>query len=206
MHHHHETWAEPRRSRVGVMHPRFGSRARKALFATLTCLFAGCAASLPQTAVRPNADQRTAIEAAVYAWRLAGLPWSNTCDDEFTRVRIVVTEPVEFTELCGRKPVHAGGTLYACNTQQNEQYFPMSVVDPDHIPLLVISQLQPEEHRRLLVVHETMHWLERCSGKGIDFDHADQRVWRGARLVAQRDVERLFANNPIRKSPRTARR
>lgn len=188
------------------MHPRFGSRARKALFATLTCLFAGCAASLPQTAVRPNADQRTAIEAAVYAWRLAGLPWSDTCDDEFTRVRIVVTEPVEFTELCGRKPVHAGGTLYACNTQQNEQYFPISVVDPDHIPLLVISQLQPEEHRRLLVVHETMHWLERCSGKGIDFDHADQRVWRGARLVAQRDVERLFANNPIRKSPRTARR
>jgi hypothetical protein len=189
------------------MHPRFCSRARKALFAALTCLFAGCAASLPQTAVRPNADQRTAIEAAVYAWRLAGLPWSGTCDDEFTRVRIVVTEPVEFTELCGRKPVHVGGTLYACNTQQNEQYFPISVVDPDHIPLLVISQLQPEEHRRLLVVHETMHWLERCSGKGIDFDHADQRVWRGARLVAQRDVERLFANNPIlRKSPRTARR
>jgi hypothetical protein len=179
------------------MHLRFVRSLRVGLAAALTCFTASCAASLPQTASWPNSEQRTAIEAAVYAWRLAGLPWSDTCDDEFPRVRIVVTEPGEFTELCGRKPVHAGGTLYACNTQQNEQLFPMSVVDPDHVPLLVISQLQPEDHRRLLVVHETMHWLERCSGKGIDFDHVDQRVWRGARLVAQRDVERLFATRPV---------
>jgi hypothetical protein len=153
----------------------------------------GCAASLPAAARRPSSDDRAAIEAAVYAWRIAGLPWSATCDEEFNRVHIVVTEPTEFTELCGRKPVHAGGNLYACNTQQYEQAFPYNLFDSDHIPLLVISQLQPEEHRRLLVVHETMHWLERCSGKGIDFDHADQRVWRGARLVAQRGVEHMFA-------------
>jgi hypothetical protein len=156
-------------------------------------LLTGCAASLPNAARHPSAEDRTAIEAAVYAWRIAGLPWSKTCDDEFGRMRVVVTEPTEFTQLCGRKPVHAGGSLYACNTQQNEQMFPYSLIDADHVPLLVISELQPQEHRRLLVVHETMHWLERCSGKGIDFDHADQRVWRGARLLAQRDVERLFA-------------
>jgi hypothetical protein len=167
------------------MRPRLSSL----IFGLLT----GCAASLPTAARHPSAEDRTAIEAAVYAWRIAGLPWSRTCDDEFGRMRVVVTEPQEFTQLCGRKPVHAGGSLYACNTQQNEQVFPYSLIDNDHVPLLVISQLQPQEHRRLLVVHETMHWLERCSGKGIDFDHADQRVWRGARLLAQRDVERLFA-------------
>ena len=55
------------------------------------------------------------------------------------------------------------------------------------------ANVDAQEHRRLLVVHETMHWIERCSGKGIDFDHADARVWHGARLVAQRDVQRLFA-------------
>jgi hypothetical protein len=185
---------------------RFGSPVRERLLVVLSCLFAGCAASLPQTARQPDSEQRAAIEAAVYAWRIAGLPWSNTCDDEFARVRIIVTEPHEFTELCGRKPVHAGGTLYACNTQQNEQLFPVSLVDPDHIPLLVISQLQPVDHRRLLVVHETMHWLERCSGKGIDFDHVDQRVWRGARLVAQRDVERVFATTRPVGKPRRAQR
>jgi hypothetical protein len=157
------------------------------------CFTVGCVASLPKAARRPSAEHRAAIEAAVYAWRIAGLPWSRTCDAEFGRMRVVVTEPIEFTQLCGRKPVHAGGSLYACNTQQNEQLFPYSLVDTDRVPLLVISRLQPEDHRRLLVVHETMHWLERCSGKGIDFDHADQRVWRGARLLAQRDVERLFA-------------
>jgi hypothetical protein len=64
----------------------------------------------------------------------------------------------------------------------------MWVVDDRRVPLLVISELQPEMHRRLLVVHETMHWLERCSGKGIDFDHEDARVWQDARAVAQRTV------------------
>jgi hypothetical protein len=157
-----------------------------------------CAASLPNAAKRPSRDDRAAIEAAVYAWRIAGLPWSAKCDEEIGRVHIVVTEPNEFTELCGRRPVHAGGNLYACNTQQYEQAFPYYWFDSDHIPLLVISELQPEEHRRLLVVHETMHWLERCSGKGIDFDHADQRVWRGARLVAQRGVEHMFATRTHR--------
>jgi len=39
-----------------------------------------------------------------------------------------------------------------------------------------------------LVVHETMHWLERCSGKGIDFDHSDPVVWEEARASAQRAV------------------
>jgi hypothetical protein len=33
-----------------------------------------------------------------------------------------------------------------------------------------------------------MHWLERCSGKGIDFDHADPRVWQQARSTAQQAV------------------
>jgi hypothetical protein len=175
----------------------------------LLMVLCGCTAALPKAAQLPDSEDRTAIEAAVYAWRIAGLPWSSTCDEELGRVHVVVTEPVEFTELCGRKPVHAGGNLYACNTQQYQHAFPYNLIDNHHVPLLVISQLQPEDHRRLLVVHETMHWLERCSGKGIDFDHADRRVWNGARLVAQRDVSRWFAarNPPARTAgPRVATR
>lgn len=167
------------------------------LLALITGSITGCAATLSPRAKLPDTEDRTAIDSAVYAWRMAGLPWSGTCHEELARVRVLVTEPVEFTELCGRKPVHAGGKLYACNTQQNEQMFPYSLVDTDHVPLLVISQLQPLEHQRMLIVHETMHWLERCSGKGIDFDHADRRVWNGARLVAQRDVSRLFAVHKV---------
>lgn len=166
------------------------------------CVLCGCSASLPKAASLPNNEDRTAIEAAVYAWRIAGLPWSTRCDEEMGRVHVVVTEPEEFTELCGRRPVHAGGSLYACNTQQDQQAFPYSLFVDRHVPLLVISELQPIDHRRMLVVHETMHWLERCSGKGIDFDHADRRVWNGARLVAQRDVSRWFAATT---SPNTSR-
>ncbi len=164
----------------------------KYLLISLLLLICGCTAALPPAAHLPDAEDRTSIEAAVYAWRIAGLPWAPTCDEELGRVHVVVTEPTEFTKLCGRKPVHAGGNLYACNTQQSQSTFPYNVIDGRHVPLLVISSLQPEDHRRLLVVHETMHWLERCSGKGIDFDHADRRVWNGARLVAQRDVSRWF--------------
>lgn len=146
----------------------------------------GCAASLPPSAELPVDDDQTAIQLTILAWRDAGLPWSPACNEQYERIRVVVSQPREFTELCGRKPLHAGGRLYACNTEQYEQAFPLWVVDDARVPLLVISELQPEAHRRLLVVHETMHWLERCSGKGIDFDHADERVWGGARSRAQR--------------------
>lgn len=146
----------------------------------------GCAASLPPSAELPVDDDQTAIQLAILAWRDAGLPWSPACNEQYERIRVVVSQPREFTELCGRKPLHAGGRLYACNTEQYEHAFPLWVLDDARVPLLVISELQPEAHRKLLVVHETMHWLERCSGKGIDFDHADDRVWGSARSRAQR--------------------
>jgi hypothetical protein len=160
---------------------------RYSLLPLLLCLCA-CAASLPPSAELPVDSDQQAIRAAIFAWRDAGLPWSSSCTDQYERIRVVVSQPREFTELCGRRPLHAGGRLYACNTEQYERAFPLWVVDDARVPLLVISELQPEAHRKLLVVHETMHWLERCSGKGIDFDHADPLVWQGARMEAQRSV------------------
>lgn len=151
----------------------------------LSMLFGSCAAALPPSAVMPAAAEQAAIEAAVQSWRMARLPWTRTCDEQFERVRVVTSPPEEFTRLCGRRPVQAGGKLYACNTEQYEKAFPFWLIDPDRVPLLVISELQPEAHQHMLVIHESMHWLERCSGKGIDFDHVDERVWSGARLTAQ---------------------
>lgn len=170
----------------------------------MVVLLAGCAASLPPSARLPSPPDQSAINSAVSAWRGSGLPWSPTCADEYARIRVVVSQPDEFTQLCGRKPLHAGGRLYACNTEQFERTFPWFVVDSDRVPLLVISELQPEPHRRLLVVHETMHWLERCSGKGIDFEHEDARVWAGARVRAQRDVT-LISLSSKRASQRASR-
>lgn len=155
----------------------------------LVLLTTACGATLPPSAAYPEPHEQAAIEAAIQSWQMAGLPWSDTCQEQFGRIRVVVSMPEEFTELCGRRPVHAGGKLYACNTEQHEQRFPALIFDGDRIPLLVISRLQPEDHRRLLVIHESMHWLERCSGKGIDYDHADARVWDSARHVARRLLE-----------------
>lgn len=155
---------------------------------SLALVLGGCTANLPASAELPVDNEQLAIQFAIAAWHDEGLPWANTCDDEYHRIRVVVSRPREFTELCGRRPLHAGGRLYACTTQQYEAAFPWWMVAPDRVPLLVISELQPRDHRHVLVVHETMHWLERCSGKGIDFDHVDKRVWQTARAEAQRNI------------------
>ena len=149
-------------------------------------LLLGCTAALPPSAAYPHPEQQTAIQATIQSWQVADLPWAHTCDAEVSRIRVVVSAPTEFTSLCGRRPAQAGGKLYACNTEQYEKTFPLFLFDSQRVPLLVISRLQPQEHRRRLVVHETLHWLERCSGKGIDFDHADTRVWEDVRMMAHR--------------------
>ena len=162
----------------------------RALGVSVVLAIGSCAASLPRSAEFPVDEEQRAIEASIRTWREAGLPWSDTCDDQYDRIRVVVSPPREFTELCGRKPLHAGGRLYACNTEQYERAFPVWMVDDRRVPLLVISELQPTDHQQLLVVHETMHWLERCSGKGVDFAHADETVWTQVRLAAQDAVAR----------------
>jgi hypothetical protein len=199
--------------KVRKLYARGGTKVLITLSFLLALLTAGCAASLPPSAEFPIDEEQLAIESAILAWHDAGLPWSSTCSDQYERIRVVVSKPTEFTDLCGRRPLHAGGKLYACNTEQYEHAFPFWVVRDSRVPLLVISELQPEDHRRLLVVHETMHWLERCSGKGIDFEHEDPRVWQDARLVAQRRViqtiareeERGLAINSNSKAARAAR-
>jgi len=159
---------------------------RKASVACAALWHLACTAALPPSATFPHPEQQTAIQATIQSWQAAHLPWEQTCDAEYSRIRVVVSAPAEFTELCGRRPAQAGGKLYACNTEQYEKAFPLFLLDSQRVPLLVISRLQPESHRRRLVVHETLHWLERCSGKGIDFDHEDARVWEDVRTMAHR--------------------
>lgn len=125
-----------------------------------------------------------ALEAAVATWRELGLNWDPLCVEEMDRVQVVIAEPETFTELCRNRPSSAGGRLYACSTKQYERAWPISVVDGDYVPLLVISALQPQAHREELVVHEAMHWLGDCSGRGIDHAHADDRVWHGVLVTA----------------------
>lgn len=147
-------------------------------------LLAGCASSLPPGAVSPQGNHRIALEAAVATWRELGLNWDSLCVEEMRRVRVVIAEPETFTELCRNRPSSAGGRLYACSTKQYESAWPVSMVDGDYVPLLVISALQPQAHREELVIHEAMHWLGDCSGRGIDHAHADDRVWQGVLVTA----------------------
>lgn len=154
----------------------------------LVVLFAACASRLPHGALPPQGTDRVALEAAVATWRELGLGWSPLCAEEMQRVRVVIAEPTTFTELCRNRPSSAGGRLYACSTKQYENAWPVSLINNDYVPLLVISALQPQRHREELVVHEAMHWLGDCSGRGIDHAHADDRVWQGVLVAA---TERL---------------
>lgn len=162
----------------------------------MAALLAGCASSLPAGAVTPQGNHRVALEAAVATWRGLGLNWSPLCVEEMQRVRVVIAEPETFTDLCRNRPSSAGGRLYACSTKQYEHAWPVSLIDGDYIPLLVISSLQPQSHREELVIHEAMHWLGDCSGRGIDHAHADDRVWQGVLVTATdrlHDANRAYA-------------
>lgn len=150
------------------------------LLASLT----SCAAKLPKSAARPDGDDQVAIDSAILAWREAGFSWTKECTDQYNRIHIVRSQPLEFLDLCGERPVQAGGNWFACSTEQ---------IQDNRIPLLVISALQPTAHQRLLVIHEMMHWLEQCSGKGIDHRHADKRVWQGA----LEEAEKIFLTSTI---------
>src|SRR6186713_2709270 len=98
-----------------------GTALLKLLCCTLLVSALGCAASLPPSAELPVDEDQLAIHEAILAWRDAGLPWADACTDQYERIRVVISQPREFTELCGRAPLHAGGRLYACNTEQYEQ-------------------------------------------------------------------------------------
>lgn len=145
-----------------------------------------------------------ALSSAILEWRNQGLPWHGRCEDELPRVRIVVAMPGPFTELCRDRPSSAGGTMYACSTYQYERRWPWSIFARSRVPLLVISALEPQPHRRRLVIHEAMHWLGSCSGKGIDYDHEDTLVWRGVMSAAQARL--LDMLHPERERYRAARR
>lgn len=164
---------------------------------TIWLAVSGCVAPLPLSSETPKDYERVAIDLTIQAWVREGLPWSDRCDEELTKIQIVVSHPEEFTRLCNRRPLGAGGNLYACNSEQNEHIFPFWLLDGSKIPLLVINALQPEDRQRMLVIHETLHWLERCSGKGIDFKHADERVWLYVKGRAQyRYTEYLTPASP----------
>ncbi|MCG8554241.1 MAG: hypothetical protein MJD61_02975 [Proteobacteria bacterium] len=156
-------------------------------------LLSGCTAGLPRGATTPDGPQRAALSAAIETWRAAGLPWRAQCDEEYTRLHIVVAPPDTFTHVCRNRPLKAGGRLYACSLTQREHTWPWSVLDRDRVPLLVISALEPRDHRRRLVIHEAMHWLGHCSGKGIDYGHADVRVWQRVLGVAEQRMKSRLA-------------
>ena len=126
----------------------------KVTLVAMMAMTIACGASLPTSAAYPRPHEQAAIESAIQSWQMANLPWAPACQEQLARIRVVVSGPEEFTELCGRRPVHAGGKLYACNTEQFEQQFPFMIFDNDRIPLLVISRLQPaqnpprQSHRR----------------------------------------------------------
>jgi hypothetical protein len=68
----------------------------RALF-ILFVLATGCTASLPPSAELPVDEEQIAIQAAIMAWHDAGLPWSEACTEQYDRIRIVVSQPREFT-------------------------------------------------------------------------------------------------------------
>ncbi len=111
----------------------------------IALLLAGCA-SLP-SARMPASE----VDAAIYAWRGAGLPYTDTCREQRGEVRVLVADGAQFREACGD---HA----------QSCEVGSLLIVRPEY---------DDRGHR----AHEALHWLQACGMQVVDVDHANKRIW-----------------------------
>jgi hypothetical protein len=126
---------------------------------SLLILAAGCAYEVPgeHVALDYYPDE---VQAAAAAWELA-VGEAPGCD--LSALRVVVAPPELLKELCG----HTTG-LTGCHSTVPRPRRDFAVVSARHL-----------DEESEIVAHETMHWLQQCSGRLPDDDpeHADPAVW-----------------------------
>lgn len=145
------------------MDKRLNLYAIAALWAILVSL-AWCGGCNDGPARCPIDREQSAIQAAAQAWWADGLPVEG-CNLAELHVQWTRTAE-EFKDRCAVTPEYAAA-CYLHDTVDGVYRTPLIVVAP--------GVKLTEEGRPL--VHETLHYLDECSGRAIDYGHADVLVW-----------------------------
>lgn len=112
----------------------------------------------------PTDREQAAIHAAAYAWWSAGLPVDG-CDLSELHVEWTRTD-----EQFRRRCVVSGKAAAAC-------YLRDTVDGIYRQPLIVIAPGIELDESGMPLTHETAHYLDDCSGRPTDYEHADVLVW-----------------------------
>ena len=153
-------------------------------------LLAGCAHSVPERSTLVLHNDGDVLQVLASMWRAAGLEWSDRCDDELATARVAIHPEDDFrfwTTLCGyiegadgeevcpvSRPCRRGCARAAMTYVQTSAW-PASMWSFG-TPVFHIHENRAQ-YRRALVIHEALHWLGSCSGRGPDRKHLDEERW-----------------------------
>jgi len=137
---------------------------------TLVIVAAACAPSLPEGVGYMNADERSLVTDVIDVWVDEGFPFPDDCNP--TRLQIAVVPEDQFETMCLMCYYEGGenritrrcqwGYAYACFSREK-----WGSALSNTIPVVVIGEVWADTPKYPgLVMHETVHWLEWCSGYG----------------------------------------
>ncbi len=159
----------------------------------------GCpGASLPGTSYIPNAEDARLLDELEQRWTHADLEHiGGRCHEGRRLLRVVVADTDDYERLCvgwcptamcpgGRASQRCRwGCRDACYTDPCVGSWPHCIgtgnegVGGHETPLIVVHEdAAPDGYPRAsTIAHEYLHFLGACTGRGVDWDHADAERW-----------------------------
>lgn len=164
--------------------------------AIIAVLLSGCVHGPAVQVRRPTPLERDQVAAAVEAWELAELDeLGAACASERETLRVAVAhsheEMFSLTGYCGPSSGETAGTQWegdlfcrwgraagAYRRARTGGVWPFALFEEDW-PLIVVWGGFEERRRLSLVRHESVHFLEQCTGRGWNpwAPHDDEEVW-----------------------------
>lgn len=176
------------------------SFSRGAHLVWLVLLLIGCGTSLPNPAYFLNNQDDVVIDQLIFAWEeQKGLPSvGELCHDTRRSLRVAPVAGESFHDQCadycepGNCPGYRTsrscrfGCAQSCFTHYCYRAFPGCTIARREIPVIAIHESFFDPHNlEPFLIHEGLHWLEWCTGNGIDHTHQDSLVWGPQGLRAQ---------------------
>lgn len=146
----------------------------------LVAFFVGCG-GLPASVDRfPDELERTAIAVTMQTWNEdpALQPIGPQCIAELRHLRVAFLGPPEYRAACGECTYGAHYDAKKCKNRLIYgcfRYRHPEGKDGPHIPIMVVWEMAEDPVEVLM--HETVHWLGSCTGRGPDGRHIDPLMW-----------------------------
>lgn len=143
-------------------------------FVASALILSGClVGTMPEGSSFPNAADHAEIDRVIDAWTEHGHPYTDRCEEERYRIRLVIADENRFRSMClrcgpgvcsPRTPTGCGyGCASACFVSDDYGTIHFGNYETPHI-VIHEAVVADSEDWRATIRHEATHWLESCSG------------------------------------------